>query len=572
MKLWQVAEPIGQDTVASFPQVERHLLQLLWNRGLTNQAAIDEYLNPNWESGVPDPYLFLDMTKAVERIYQAIKQGEIIAVYGDYDADGVSAATILLDSLRKLGANTQVYIPHRENEGYGLHEEALHYLKNKGVSLIITCDCGIANVSQVKTANELGLTVIITDHHTPQEQLPPAYAILHGGLPRERYPFKKLSGGGVAFKLVQGLLRHELCPLNDKTKESWEKWLLDLVAISTVADMVPLQGENRTLVYYGLTVLKKTKRLGLRELINQAVINIDKLNAQTISFQIAPRLNAAGRLDHANTALALLLSSQATEAVELAKSISLTNTQRQKLTDEMFAQAKEQIGELTDGQFFVHAYYPTWQLGMVGLVAGKLAQYYNRPALVLCDNNGRVAGSARSGVGQFDLAQAFSRLKDFLISFGGHKEAAGLALSKDKLEPFLRELNQLAQKQLIGQDLRPSLAVDMVVNLSEISWELYDTVTKLEPVGQNNPRALFAIYNLTVKEFNLVGGAGQHIRLLLSDGQTENKFIMFNAAEINANIKLGQAVDLVFELGVNEWNNQRDLQLKIIDWKNHDAD
>ncbi|MFZ5390798.1 MAG: single-stranded-DNA-specific exonuclease RecJ, partial [Patescibacteria group bacterium] len=469
-KKWIVAKSINQEITARFPEISGLLLQLLWNRGLTEQDKIDEYLNPDWFKDVPDPYLFNDMDKAVRRVYEAIGKKEVIAVYGDYDADGVCAAVILLDSLNKLGAKTEYYIPHREKEGYGLNKEAINYLKNKQAGLIITCDCGIANVAEVAYASSLGLEVIVTDHHQAQEKLPPALAILHGGLKQENYPFKKLSGGGTAFKFVQGLLRYDGCPLDNKTAEAWEKWLLDLVAISTIADMVPLVGENRTLVSYGLTVLKKTRRLGLQKLITEANINLLKFNAQTVSFQIAPRLNAAGRLDHANTALALLMSNNEQEAGELAKSISLTNSQRQKLTDEMFNEAKKQIGETSD-DYLIQVYKADWQLGMVGLVAGKLVQYYNRPALVLCDNNGKIAGSGRSGVGDFDLAKSFTNLKKYLLGYGGHKEAAGLSLLKSDLENFLKDLKQAAADHLKNQDLSPELNIDAELNFSQIDWE-----------------------------------------------------------------------------------------------------
>ncbi|MBI5466197.1 MAG: DHH family phosphoesterase, partial [Candidatus Kerfeldbacteria bacterium] len=250
-KRWQVAEPVSPEVLGSFPEIDPVLLQLLWNREVKTQTAIDEFLNPDWSQDVHDPYLFRHMRKAVERIYEAVGAGEPVAVYGDYDADGVCAAAIVVSTLKKLGAQTEVYLPHREREGYGLNKEAVKYLADKGARVLITCDCGVANVAQVAYANELGFDVIVTDHHQPQDTLPPAYAILHPSLEGETYPFRYLSGGGVAFKLVQGLLRYEGCQLPPLERESHEKWLLDLVAISTVADMVRLQGESRTLARYG---------------------------------------------------------------------------------------------------------------------------------------------------------------------------------------------------------------------------------------------------------------------------------------------------------------------------------
>ncbi|HCX39146.1 MAG TPA: single-stranded-DNA-specific exonuclease RecJ [Candidatus Veblenbacteria bacterium] len=570
-KLWQLAEPISADILGQFPELDPVLLQLLWNRGLKDQAAIDEFLNPDWLADVHDPFLFKDMKRAVERIYEAIGGNQTIGVFGDYDADGVTAAVIITSTLKKLGAKVEVYLPHREREGYGLNEEAIRYLKDRGVSLLITCDCGVANPSQVSLANSLGLTVIVTDHHQAQAELPAAFAILHPGLAGESYPFKFLSGGGVAFKLVQGLLRYEGCHLSQTEREIQEKWLLDLVAISTVADMVKLTGENRTLVKYGLTVLRKTRRLGLKKLIEVAGLNFDDLDTYAIGFQIAPRINAAGRMDHANAAYALLMSENSTEAEELARSINLTNSQRQAITDVMFKEACEQIGKINIKTFFIQAYKPEWSLGLVGLVAGKLVQQYNRPALVMCQVGDKIAGSGRAGVGGFDLANALTACSEYLVSFGGHKEAAGFSLSIDQLENFLSKFAKLAKAHLSGQDLTAKLAVDAVFTLDKIDWHIAEQVELLEPFGQGNPGARFASYGVLIANTQPVGSAGQHLRLELSFESSHQRFIWFNSAESSKQFSIGDKVDVVYEVGVNEWNNTRQLELKVVDIKKSDS-
>lgn len=570
-KLWQLAEPISADILGQFPELDPVLLQLLWNRGLKDQAAIDEFLNPDWLADVHDPFLFKDMKRAVERIYEAIGGNQTIGVFGDYDADGVTAAVIITSTLKKLGAKVEVYLPHREREGYGLNEEAIRYLKDRGVSLLITCDCGVANPSQVSLANSLGLTVIVTDHHQAQAELPAAFAILHPGLAGESYPFKFLSGGGVAFKLVQGLLRYEGCHLSQTEREIQEKWLLDLVAISTVADMVKLTGENRTLVKYGLTVLRKTRRLGLKKLIEVAGLNFDDLDTYAIGFQIAPRINAAGRMDHANAAYALLMSENSTEAEELARSINLTNSQRQAITDVMFKEACEQIGKINIKTFFIQAYKPEWSLGLVGLVAGKLVQQYNRPALVMCQVGDKIAGSGRAGVGGFDLANALTTCSEYLVSFGGHKEAAGFSLSIDQLENFLSKFAKLAKAHLSGQDLTAKLAVDAVFTLDKIDWHIAEQVELLEPFGQGNPGARFASYGVLIANTQPVGSAGQHLRLELSFESSHQRFIWFNSAESSKQFSIGDKVDVVYEVGVNEWNNTRQLELKVVDIKKSDS-
>jgi len=570
-KLWQLAEPISADILGQFPELDPVLLQLLRNRGLKDQAAIDEFLNPDWLADVHDPFLFKDMKRAVERIYEAIGGNQTIGVFGDYDADGVTAAVIITSTLKKLGAKVEVYLPHREREGYGLNEEAIRYLKERSVSLLITCDCGVANPSQVSLANSLGLTVIVTDHHQAQAELPAAFAILHPGLAGESYPFKFLSGGGVAFKLVQGLLRYEGCHLSQTEREIQEKWLLDLVAISTVADMVKLTGENRTLVKYGLTVLRKTRRLGLKKLIEVAGLNFDDLDTYAIGFQIAPRINAAGRMDHANAAYALLMSENSTEAEELARSINLTNSQRQAITDVMFKEACEQIGKINIKTFFIQAYKPEWSLGLVGLVAGKLVQQYNRPALVMCQVGDKIAGSGRAGVGGFDLANALTACSEYLVSFGGHKEAAGFSLSIDQLENFLSKFAKLAKAHLSGQDLTAKLAVDAVFTLDKIDWHIAEQVELLEPFGQGNPGARFASYGVLIANTQPVGSAGQHLRLELSFESSHQRFIWFNSAESSKQFSIGDKVDVVYEVGVNEWNNTRQLELKVVDIKKSDS-
>lgn len=564
-KTWQVAEPISQDVLGSFPEIDPVLLQLLWNRNVRTQEAVDEYLNPDWSQDVHDPYLFRDMTKAVERIYDCIGAKQKLAIFGDYDADGVTATVILSSTLKKLGAEVEIYLPHREREGYGLNQEAVKYLVERGAKVLITCDCGIANVTQVAYANELGCDVIITDHHQRQPELPPAYAIIHGALDEETYPFKYLSGGGVAFKLAQGLLKYDGCHLPPREREAWEKWLLDLVAISTVADMMRLLGENRTLTKYGLTVLRKTRRLGLRKLIEVAGLRFEDLDTYSIGFQIAPRINAAGRMDHANAAYELLISENPTQAGELARALNLTNTERQKVTDDILQACRLQIGELKPKQYFVSAFDPAWPLGIVGLVAGKLVQEYNRPALVMCQTGDKISGSGRSGVGDFNLAEALEECREYLTTWGGHKEAAGFSLAKDRLEEFLKAFGKAATRNLKDFDFTPSIKVDMDLPLSRTDWQLYEQVEKMEPTGQLNPAPRFVSYGLAVAQLVPVGAAGQHLKLVLEGDGVSRKFIMFRQGETSAQLQVGESVDVVYSVGVNEWNGNRELELKVVD-------
>jgi len=529
-------------------------------------VAIDEFLNPDWSADVHDPFLFKDMARAVDRIYACIAQGELIYVYGDYDADGVTGSVVLVSTLRKLGARVEVYLPHREREGYGINEAAVRYIKDHGGKLIISCDCGVANVAEIKLAGELGMDVIVTDHHQPGEALPAALAIIHPTVAGENYLGKTLSGGAVAFKLVQGLLRTDKCTWSDKVKESWEKWLLDLVAISLVADMVPLVGEARTLAKYGLIVLQKTKRLGLQKMYDLASIRPDKITTYTIGWQIAPRINAAGRMDHANAGYALLMSDSVREAEELAAALNSANTERQRLTDVMVDEALAQIGSPKTSDFCITATKPEWPLGLIGLVAGKLVQVHSRPALVMGEDGNHIVGSGR-GVEGFDLMQALTDSREYLIKFGGHKQAAGFRLERKNYEPFIKNFKQVCKKQLKGKDLTPTLNVDMSIEFPELDWKLYDQVAVLEPTGQANPSTIFVTEDVEVGEIQTVGSNSQHQRLILQQGDTSKKFIMFNADKKGTELKIGDKIDIAYDVGVNEWNGNRELQLKIIDFK-----
>lgn len=564
-KNWHVAETISNEVIGSFLEIDPVLLQLLWNRNLKDQSSIDEFISPDWSLNVHDPYLFKDMTKAVERIYETIGSKEVIGVFGDYDADGVCASVILVSTLKKLGAKVEIYLPHREKEGYGLNLEAIRYFKERGVSLLITCDCGIANVTQIEYANELSINVIITDHHQAQAVLPASFAILHPSIENETYPFKLLSGGGVAFKLVQGLLRYSGCHLNETDREAHEKWLTDLVAVSTIADMVKLIGENRTLVTYGLKTLKKTRNLGLSKLIDVSGIIKDRMDSYSVSWQIAPRINAAGRMDHANSAYSLLITENSVEADELARSINLTNTERQRVTDEMMTDALAQIGDISKNTYLIHAFNANWSLGLVGLVAGKLVQKYNRPALVMCQMGDKIFGSGRSGVGNFDLAQSLAKCADLLLSFGGHKEAAGFSLNKDQLETFLDEFTKLTKKDLHNKDLTPVLYIDKVLDFNDISWQVADQVQVLEPFGQGNPKPHFASFNAVITAVQPVGTLGQHLRLELEQNDTRHKFIWFKTSDEGLGLNVGDIIDVVYDIGINEWNGYKSLELKIID-------
>jgi len=566
--VWRVAEPVPPEAKQQFPELSPLVLQLLWNRGLRTQAAVDEFLNPDWGQDVHDPFLFKDMRRSVDRILGAIAAKEKIIVHGDYDADGVCSSAVLHTTLQALGADVEVYLPHREREGYGLNLQTIDHLHEKhNAKLIVTCDCGTSNVAEVARAAELGMDVIITDHHHEPPQRPAAYALINPQLADSGYPFPHLAGSGVAFKLAQALIRtspHSM--LNGLTKEGFEKWLLDFVAISTVTDFMPLVGENRTLVKYGLVVLRKSPRPGIRALAEAMSSRQENFDTTSIGFQIGPRLNAAGRMDHASTAFRLLVSTDMEEAKAIAAALNQSNSERQKLTESILRQARAAIGKVTDDRKLLAAVGTDWPVGVVGLVAGKLADEYHRPVLVMADHDGEVTGSGRS-IPQYDITAALHRTKTLLLRFGGHAGACGFSLTLANAPAFVQAMETDAANALSTQDLVKELRVDMDVPLPAVDWPLLDALTEFEPFGESNPKPLFLCRGMTVTELQPVGKEGKHLRIVVNHTvPTPRKLIAFGGgAAYGKFLTVGDKVDAVFTVDRNEWNGTRELQLKVVD-------
>lgn len=567
-KRWVLRPRSPRDFVETFPEIDPALLQLLYSRGLRTQVEIDEFIDPDYSRDVHDPFGFLDMEKATARVIHSIKQNEPIVVYGDYDADGVCATAILSETVRSLGGNVDVYIPFRETEGYGLNVRAVEELAKKGTRVIVTVDCGTTNVEEIAMASKKGIDVIVTDHHDEPPRLPDAFAIINPELSRERYPFRHLSGAGVAFKLATALLMRSDYGVKlgrAALPSGSEKWMLDLVAISTVTDMVPLLGENRVLVRYGLSVLQKTRRRGLRALFATMRSDMQSADEETIGFQIGPRLNAAGRMDHASTAYRLLVTGDDGEAVELAEELSQRNVERQRLTEATVQQALAQLGNDPEGHL-LYVIGDDWLPGVMGLVAGKLCERFNRPAIVFAKSQGRYVGSGRS-IDAFDITAALNRIGPLLDRYGGHPQACGLALKKGHSPKKVGEaLRAIADEQLRNADLTPPLSVDAEVVLDDINWKLVEDVSKLAPFGEEAERPKFLSRGLRVVKVDTVGKDGKHLRLHVSHATSEvKKTIGFRFGSWIDSIDQGDSVDCVFEVGVNEWNGNREIELKIVD-------
>jgi single-stranded-DNA-specific exonuclease len=557
-----VAPPITDAYSAQFKDIAPVVLQLLYNRGLRAPAEAAEFLNP--AQGLDgNPFKLTGMNEAVTRIRQAIRQGEPIAVYGDYDVDGVTATALLVQTLRALGAHARPYIPHRVEEGYGLNMTALErLLKEQETRLVITVDCGVRSSKEVAHANKLGIDMIITDHHALGEELPPARAVINPRQPGNRYPGDELAGVGLAYKLAQGLLRaHEQLPATNicSTALPDEKELLDLVALGTVADVAPLLGENRRLVWEGLRLLNEARRPGVRALLAEAKVAPGAVTAHTIGYVLGPRLNAAGRLDSAIASYKLLASADPAEAETLARELGERNRERQQLTRALTEQARAEVLEkelppiiLVRGEEYMS--------GVAGLVASRLAEEFYRPTIVLERGAEASKGSARS-IPEFHITQALDGCADLLLKHGGHAAAAGLTIRNERWEEFVARLTEIARQQLATLDPSPQLAIDAQIPLAHADWALMQMLPQLEPCGQKNPTPLFLSEGVAVRDARVVGSS--HLKLTLHDGRSDRDAIAFGQGEWVK--QMSPRLDVVYSLGENEWNGQKRLQLLVRD-------
>lgn len=566
-KLWQVMPEFDNDFASKFPEYNKIILQLLYNRGLKEKKDIEEFLNPEYAKS-HNPFLFKNMEAVVELIIKHAKEKNKVVIYGDYDADGVTSSAVLVDVLSALRVEADAYIPDRVSEGYSLNKGAMDEIAKMGGKLVITVDCGIRNKEEVAYAKSLGLDVVITDHHIPPEKKEdlPECLIINPAIADENYPFKYLAGVGVAFKLAKALISKSKLSEEDKVK--LEERVLDLVAIGTVADCVNTFGENRILIKKGLEVLNLKKRKGLEELINAAQINNKKiLDTWNISFQIAPRLNAAGRMDHANTAFELLTTKDEEEARFIANRLNETNLDRQRITEEIVGQVEEQV---RDGDKIIIGLCPgkegeIWEEGVVGLVAGKITEKYYRPTLVITLGENNLKGSGRS-IEELNIIKAVTECKDFLLKYGGHPAACGFSLNTENMEKFADKIKEVVSAQLKGIDLRPKLKIEAELKLEDVSEDLLSDIEKFGPFGQGNVMPRLVSRNVLVMDKINMGVDGQHLKLRL---RTENSGILnaigFGQSQQWNDLVIGDKIDIVYYLEMNEFNGRREVQMKIVD-------
>ena len=567
-KRWDIAPPAPREQRERLAHLHPLLMQVLYNRGVIEPPEADAFLTGR--ARFDDPYRIAGIPVAVERIRTAIVAGEPIVVYGDFDADGVTATVLLVQTLTAFGARVTPYIPHRVDEGYGLNRDALEKIARGGGRLVITVDCGIRSADEVAYGASLGLDLIVTDHHSiqrsdGQDVLPPALAVINPKQQADPYPAKDLAGVGLAFKLAQALLiAEQRNPAASGAVTLAERDLLDLVALGTVADLAPLLGENRALVQRGLAELNKPRRPGIVAMLEEAKLQPGRVDATAIGFVLGPRLNAAGRLDTAKISYDLLTAPDVLTARPLAAKLSELNRQRQELTQQRVTQAKNLIAGDRPDRFLYLLSHPDFEPGIVGLVAGRLTEELYRPTLVAEVGPETTHGSARS-IPEFNVTAALDECSELLERHGGHAAAAGFTVRNEKLARLAARLEEIASRELAGRELQPSLAIDAAVELGDLDWAVYDLLRQLEPCGYANPQPVFAALGVELAGYRQVGTDRQHLKLSVRDphGGQEWDAIAFRQGHWFG--QLAPRIDVAFTLEANEFNGERRLQLNVKD-------
>ena len=549
---WQFAPQVEDadfTKIAKSVGLSSEVACLLFQRGIKDESSLKKFLEPSLED-LHDPYLLHDMDKAVDRIRQAIEQGELILVYGDYDADGMTSASIVKESLEQLGAECLVYLPNRFTDGYGPNASVYKYfIGQQGVSLIVTVDNGVAGHEAIDLAQSMGVDVIVTDHHSMPEVLPDAYAIVHPEHPEADYPFKQLAGCGVAFKLACALL------------EEVQVELLDLVAIGTIADMVSLTDENRIMVQYGLEVLRNTQRIGLQELFEIAGISSSDITEETVGFQLAPRLNALGRLADPNPAIDLLTGFDDEEVHEIALMIQEKNEERKEIVQAIYEEAKSLVDPNKSVQVLAKE---GWNPGVLGIVAGRLLEELGQTVIVLNIEDGRAKGSARS-IEAVNIFEALDPHRSIFLAFGGHAGAAGMTLEVEQLDALSEILETYVKDKGIAAKGKSRLYLDEELDLESLSLDTVKSFEKLAPFGMDNQKPVFYIRDFQVENARSMGAGDSHLKLKISKGTANFEVVAFGQGAKATEFAQTKQLELAVTLSVNQWNGQTTLQLMMVD-------
>ena len=537
--------------------ISPEISQILNNRGINDEKNAEIFMNPSLEY-LRDPFLMKDMKKATDRIKKAVENKERIYIYGDYDVDGVSSTSILYIYFKSIDFPVKYYIPNRLEEGYGINEEAINKINNDGCDLIITVDCGITSVKEVELANKLGIDVIITDHHECQSDIPDAYAIVNPKQDECNYPFDMLCGCGVAFKMIQALTDEE------EFKTSMFDYL-EIVTLATICDIVPLIDENRIIVKNGLKLMKKGKNLGLRELIKVCGIETSKIGSSHIGYSVGPRINASGRLGYSYLGVQLFTTDFEDEAKDIANILEAKNIERQMIESKMYKEAEDIIASnenYKDDKVLVVA-KEGWQHGIIGIVASKLTEKYYKPTILLTIEDGEATGSARSIKG-FSIFDALVSCKDLMNKFGGHEQAAGLALNAENIEDLRERVNEIADYNLSKEDLIENIKVEYELEEESATLDLVDNLHKLEPFGLSNPSPRFIMRDLLLTNIYKMGKNKQHLKLIC-ENKKSYECVGFNMAYLADYFQEGDKIDVLFQVDENNFNNERKVQFLLKD-------
>lgn len=530
--------------------ISKNIAKILNARNITDMPSVKKYFSDEYEEGY-DPFLMHDMQKAVDRINEAIENEEKILVYGDYDADGITSTVLLVETLISMGANVSSYIPNRFEEGYGPNKEAFTKIINSGITLIITVDNGIAGVEEVDLANELGCDVIVTDHHKIQDTIPNAYAIIHPEHPEGNYPFKKLAGVGVAFKLAHALL------------EIFPDFLLDLVAIGTIADMVSITDENRIFVKQGLELINEDPRIGLKMLLELSGIDT-KIDEQTVGFYIAPKLNSIGRMDSAKLGLSFLMAEDSVTARALAEQIEQYNIQRKQVTEEIVKDVISKIENSDKKQKNVIMVSGEYHEGVLGIVASNIVEKYQRPVFIMNEKDGILKGSARS-IFDFNIYVAMNKISDLFVAFGGHTLAAGFSFEQDNFEKIEEFLDNEFEEFKRNNDLKANKNIDIVTSLEDISYQFLNSLDALKPYGMDFEKPTVLIENAMVLNKAYFGSEKQYLRLTIADEVGNLDCITFKDSVTFDKVEKNDIIDLLCNIDKNNFNGRTKLQAHIID-------
>jgi single-stranded-DNA-specific exonuclease len=541
----------------------RLVARVLCSRGFSEPSSALEFMKPSIER-LHDPFLMADMGLAVKRIISALRNREVILIHGDYDADGICATALLSSKLSQWGSKVYWFIPDRFVDGYGVSMRAVNAAKSVGATLMITCDCGITSRKEVEYAMSLGIDTIIVDHHSPKGLLPRAIAILNPKRMDCKYPFKELSATGVALKLLCAVAEEGKfeSPLNDEL-------CLDLVGIATVADVVPLIGENRALAWHGLNALSKRSRVGLRKLMECAGLRSSRITGAHVSFIIAPRLNAPGRIEDPRDALRLLLARSETEAEALATRLDALNRERQDEEERVLEEALELVEERVDlsSELVIVLSSRRWHQGVIGIVASRLVELFHRPAILISVEGETGKGSCRSIQG-FDITSALDFCSDLLVSYGGHQMAAGLVIREENIERLRLAINEIARRRLSEVELTPTLSIDAQAHPNELSLDVAHKMMLFEPCGCGNPKPTLALFGVKVIESNTHGK--RHLRILADAHGTELEFVGYRMSHVADTVTAGHSIDLCFTLGIPHSDPSKlSLQIKALRHQSH---